>query len=155
MKKILFTVIFALILLSCTFGQDLSGIDNIHITDTGTMEWDDNSTYLSTDSVAYEIYISEIGYPDEYYNDVNNLILLGSSETTSFDFDISKQIRYYYYMGVRVVVTTLDEQTAESKVYWSVDEDAVDPLSGRSVFCPRTLNFNFSLTGLGFIIPEN
>lgn len=103
MKKILFIALFALILLGCSFGQD---VDMIYIQDTGTVGWLDDKIldgipYPDDAVIEYEIVLCEKGLDLEVSA---NYDYLGTALIEEYTYDISSFSWREYRVGIRAIV---------------------------------------------------
>lgn len=147
MKRV-FLLILAVLVAASLYAQ----VEQVHYIDGATLQWDAVSTDANGDPLLPEDVVSYDVYVYDYYNPplddqvVADLILVGSTSTTSLAIDFSGYSRTAWAAGVRAVVTDGQGVVTEGPIAWSYDAVATNPtapflyipLSGVLVLPPPT-----------------
>ena len=114
MKKILFILLFAIILLGCAFGQETLHYGN------GTIAWSDN--LIDTDGIPYpELPTYEIVAYDKNIG-ITGMFSLGTSINMELDYVLDGYERRVYICGVRAVYN----EKVSDYIWSNIADDTLD-----------------------------
>ena len=135
MKKLLFIILFALVLIWCAFGQEI-----IYYNSSPTLAWDAVTTdingdiWLPEDTISYGIYIWDTALGDVTIQEISALTYIGATNTT--EMELSFPYRSNWAAGVLVSVTDGEGNVVYSELAYSI-EDAPITTPGPFVYAPN------------------